>query len=188
MMTEDLRGPAPVHHKPHDTEVAAKLKIEQDIGELRRVVLDFVMGRGQHGATGHEVYLYFQSDMFLKDHTESSVRTRLGELFRQFDLVVPTKYRRPNARGNNEIVWVALPFFHPDMQGGTEDRKSKGSDLHPADSLTSWERRNRIVHLDEEIQKLVLTLKRIQTTPCEDLFEKVCPHCEATRALNELDV
>ena len=164
-MIESLEGPAQIHAHPTDTEVEAKGRAENKIGHFRKIVLEYVQSRGEYGATGDEVYQHFQYDMFLRDRTESSVRTRLTELYRNFDLIFPSCLRRKNSRGNNEIVWLDKAFMSPDTIKASPDSQAKSEQ---ATATAELERRNGT---------LLSVLRIIATTRCMCGHWEYCPRC-----------
>ena len=82
------------------TSAAAAVAIAPCTGRLQTMVLDFIRGRGQRGATDGEVAA---SLGMLSDTT----RARRVEL-RDRGKVVDSGRRRPTASGRSATVWLAI--------------------------------------------------------------------------------
>ena len=82
------------------TSLEALLFVEPHIGTINRAVYSFIESRGLDGATDQEVESVTRID-------GNSVRPSRGSLVKQ-GLVFDSGRTRPNAKGNNCIVWIAL--------------------------------------------------------------------------------
>ncbi len=82
------------------TSLEALLAVEPHIGSINRAVYSFIESRGLEGATDQEVESVTRID-------GNSVRPSRGSLVKQ-GLVFDSGRTRPNAKGNNCIVWIAL--------------------------------------------------------------------------------
>jgi transcription initiation factor IIE alpha subunit len=79
------------------TSIDARAKIEPKIGTLRRKVLELFINRGLLGLTDQEIEKYL--------HIEgNTVRPIRGSLVTD-GFVIETGQTRPNAKGNQCIVW-----------------------------------------------------------------------------------
>ena len=97
-------GPPQLHRNPEETEVEAADRIAQSVSKLRREVYLRVRA-APAGLAAFEV-----CDLF-PDRTPYSIRPRLTELCDRGLLAKGGK--RPNHRGNNEVVWIAAPTPTP---------------------------------------------------------------------------
>ena len=82
------------------TSLKALLSVEPHIGSINRAVYSYIQSRGLDGATDQEVESITRID-------GNSVRPSRGSLVKQ-GLVFDSGRTRPNAKGNNCIVWIAL--------------------------------------------------------------------------------
>ena len=82
------------------TSRSALLAVEPHIGSINRAIYAYIESRGLDGATDQEVEQVTRID-------GNSVRPSRGSLVKQ-GLVFDSGRTRPNAKGNNCIVWVAL--------------------------------------------------------------------------------
>jgi len=82
------------------TSLEALLAVEAHIGSINRTVYAYIESRGVDGATDQEVESVTRID-------GNSVRPSRGSLVKQ-GLVFDSGRTRPNAKGNNCIVWIAL--------------------------------------------------------------------------------
>ena len=82
------------------TSLAALLFVEPHIGTINRAVYLYIESRGLDGATDQEIEGVTRID-------GNSVRPSRGSLVKQ-GLVFDSGRTRPNAKGNNCIVWIAL--------------------------------------------------------------------------------
>ena len=82
------------------TSLQALLAVEPHIGSINRAVYSFIESRGLDGATDQEVESVTRID-------GNSVRPSRGSLVKQ-GLVFDSGRTRPNAKGNNCIVWMAV--------------------------------------------------------------------------------
>ena len=82
------------------TSLEALLAVEPHIGSINRAVYSYIVSRGLEGATDQEVESVTRMD-------GNSVRSSRGSLVKQ-GLVFDSGRTRPNAKGNNCIVWIAL--------------------------------------------------------------------------------
>lgn len=81
------------------TSLAALLFVEPHIGTINRAVYLYIESRGLDGATDQEIEGVTRID-------GNSVRPSRGSLVKQ-GLVFDSGRTRPNAKGNNCIVWIA---------------------------------------------------------------------------------
>ena len=82
------------------TSLEALLAVEPHIGSINRAVYSYIESRGLDGATDQEIESTTRID-------GNSVRPSRGSLVKQ-GLVFDSGRTRPNAKGNNCIVWIAL--------------------------------------------------------------------------------
>ena len=82
------------------TSLEALLFVEPHIGTINRAVYSFIESRGLDGATDQEVESVTRID-------GNSIRPSRGSLVKQ-GLVFDSGRTRPNAKGNNCIVWMAV--------------------------------------------------------------------------------
>ena len=82
------------------TSLEALLSVEAHIGSINRTVYAYIESRGVDGATDQEIENVTHID-------GNSVRPSRGSLVKQ-GLVFDSGRTRPNAKGNNCIVWIAL--------------------------------------------------------------------------------
>ena len=96
-----VRKPAGAPYQSHsETSRAAAEAIASKAGTIRRVILDFLVGLGDHGATDEEI----QTGLVMGANTQ---RPRRVELVRA-GLVVDSGKTRPTLSGKAAVVWVAV--------------------------------------------------------------------------------
>lgn len=91
----------PLHRHATATEELSAEKLTRTVKGLRLDILRIVTDAGVDGVTGAEVCRLFP------ERPESTIRTRLTELHRDFRLVQRTERTRENQRGNHEAVYTA---------------------------------------------------------------------------------
>lgn len=79
------------------TSLEARVKIEPQIGTLRRKVYELFINRGMYGATDQEVERYLHLD-------GNTVRPIRGSLVKD-GFIIDTGTTRQNEKGNACIVW-----------------------------------------------------------------------------------
>ena len=82
------------------TSLEALLAVEAHIGSINRTVYAYIESRGVDGATDQEIENVTHID-------GNSVRPSRGSLVKM-RLVIDSGRTRPNVKGNNCIVWIAL--------------------------------------------------------------------------------
>ena len=82
------------------TSLEALLAVEPHIGSINRAVYSYIESRGVDGATDQEIESVTHID-------GNSVRPSRGSLVKM-RLVIDSGRTRPNAKGNNCIVWLAV--------------------------------------------------------------------------------
>ena len=82
------------------TSLEALLSVEAHIGSINRTVYAYIESRGVDGATDQEIENVTHID-------GNSVRPSRGLLVKM-RLVIDSGRTRPNAKGNNCIVWMAV--------------------------------------------------------------------------------
>jgi len=82
------------------TSLEALLRVEPHIGSINRTVYAYIESRGVDGATDQEIENVTRID-------GNSVRPSRGSLVKM-RLVIDSGRTRPNAKGNNCIVWLAV--------------------------------------------------------------------------------
>ena len=82
------------------TSLEALLAVEAHIGSINRAVYAYIESRGVDGATDQEIESVTHID-------GNSVRPSRGSLVKM-RLVIDSGRTRPNAKGNNCIVWMAV--------------------------------------------------------------------------------
>ena len=82
------------------TSLEALLAVEPHIGSINRAVYSYIESRGLDGATDQEIESVTRID-------GNSVRPSRGSLVKM-RLVIDSGRTRPNAKGNNCIVWLAV--------------------------------------------------------------------------------
>ena len=82
------------------TSLEALLAVEAHIGSINRTVYAYIESRGVDGATDQEIESVTHID-------GNSVRPSRGSLVKM-RLVIDSGRTRPNAKGNNCIVWMAV--------------------------------------------------------------------------------
>jgi hypothetical protein len=98
----------PTGRNAGDTSRAAAEKMALSVGTWRRKVLAIAERSGHWGVTGSEAVRRLEAQ-----DSEYTVRPRLTELAgeRYGDLLVRTAWRRPNPKGNLEIVYVLRTHY-----------------------------------------------------------------------------
>lgn len=94
-------GGLPGHAKGSKTSRAAAEGIMSDAGRLKRLVYDFLLTKGEYGATAGEI----AAALKIWDY---SAAPRITELQRS-GLVVDSGLTRRTARGKAATVWVVVP-------------------------------------------------------------------------------
>ena len=82
------------------TSLEALLAVEAHIGSINRTVYAYIQSRGVDGAADQEIESVTRID-------GNSVRPSRGSLVKM-RLVIDSGRTRPNAKGNNCIVWIAV--------------------------------------------------------------------------------
>ena len=96
-MTPDLFESIPVAVGKTDTSAAAAERISLGAGTLRHEVYTAVMHSGERGITTSELATRLNKPY-------SGIQPRTSQL-RKHGYIFDSEDRRPNAFGNNEIVW-----------------------------------------------------------------------------------
>lgn len=94
---EDDELPPYQRHSPTSREAAERIR--PNAGTLRAMVLEFIMARGEAGATDEEV----QAALSLSGSTQRPRRVELCDA----GLVVDAGLRRETASGRRAVAWVA---------------------------------------------------------------------------------
>ncbi len=86
------------HAAPRAAELEAAEKVAPHLKKMKLAIFTAVVMRGQHGLTPDEFQV--RSNLII-----NTIRRRFTDMWVE-GIIKPTETTRPNARGNQETVWV----------------------------------------------------------------------------------